>query len=239
MESQNYEYIGEELDVFALARNWKQYWGAKISPYLGAEVLEVGVGIGGTTQVLYQASYRRWLAIEPDSTMLKGLLEAQKAGNFPTEIEFRQAIVGDLGQDELFDSIIYIDVLEHIEKDAQELEDAAKHLKKGGYLIVLSPAFQFLYTEFDKAIGHYRRYRKADMPRISPKNLKAVKAFYLDGLGMSTSLVNRFFLHSPKPNPRQIKFWDRFLIPISRYCVDPLVFYSFGRSVIFVWQLEG
>jgi ubiquinone/menaquinone biosynthesis C-methylase UbiE len=239
MAAINYEYIGEELDVFALAVNWKQYWGTKIRPYLGQEVLEVGAGIGGTTRVLYVPGYQRWLALEPDSAMIKGLLGEQQAGNFPAAIEFRQGLVSDLGQDELFDSIIYIDVLEHIEKDTQELLNAARHLKKGGYLIVLSPAFQFLYTEFDKAIGHYRRYRKADMARISPKSLKPVRAFYLDALGMTASLGNLFFLHSPKPNPRQIRFWDRVLIPISRYLLDPLVFYSFGRSVIFIWQLEA
>jgi SAM-dependent methyltransferase len=239
METKTFEYLGEELDVFALAVNWKQYWGAKIKPYLGAEILEVGAGIGGTTQVLYQADYQRWLALEPDGRMIRALLEQQKAGQFPEAIEFRQGIVTDLGEDERFDSIIYIDVLEHIEKDAEELQEAAKHLKKGAYLIVLSPAFQFLYTEFDKAIGHYRRYRKSDMPRISPKSLKPVKAFYLDALGMSTSLVNRFFLHSATPNPRQIKFWDSLLIPVSRLVIDPIVFYSFGRSVIFVWQREA
>lgn len=239
MPSSDYDYVGEELDVFALALNWKNYWGEKIRPYLGQDILEVGAGIGGTTRVLYRPSYRRWLAIEPDGVMLDGLVAEQRAGNFPAAIEFRQAMVSDLGANELFDSIVYIDVLEHIENDAEELAEAAKHLKAGGHLIVLSPAFQFLYTEFDKAIGHYRRYRRRDMPRISPKSLKPTKAFYLDAIGMSASLANLLFLHSPKPNPRQITFWDKMLIPISRYLLDPLVFYSFGRSVIFIWQKEA
>jgi hypothetical protein len=56
-----------------------------------------------------------------------------------------------------FDSIIYIDVLEHIDADRDELERAANALQPGGFLVVLAPSHQWLYTALDKALGHYRR----------------------------------------------------------------------------------
>lgn len=63
-----------------------------------------------------------------------------------------------LPRDSRFDTILYIDVLEHIADDRAELVEAARRLNPGGYLVVLSPAHQWLFTAFDAAIGHVRRY---------------------------------------------------------------------------------
>ena len=74
--------------------------------------------------------------------------------------------------DRWFASILNIDVLEHLEADHQEVAMVAKLLRPQRHLIVLSPAYQFLFTEFDAAIGHYRPYNKAALrlhaSRVSP-----------------------------------------------------------------------
>ena len=59
-----------------------------------------------------------------------------------------------------FETIIYLNVLEHIENDLKEIDDALSKINKGGYLIIVVPAHQKLYTNFDKEIGHFRRYDK-------------------------------------------------------------------------------
>ena len=59
-----------------------------------------------------------------------------------------------------FNSIIYSDVIEHIKDDEKEIKIALKKLNKNGYLIIMVPAFQYLYSEYDKSIGHFRRYEK-------------------------------------------------------------------------------
>jgi SAM-dependent methyltransferase len=232
----SYKYLGEELDVFALAENWKHYWQYKIKKYLGPTVLEVGAGIGGTTRALYTSEYQRWVALEPDGLMLDNLKAQQNTGKFPMQVELKHGTLDLLPENDLYHSIIYIDVLEHIEADRAELEKAARHLRAGGYLIVLSPAYQFLFTEFDAAIGHYRRYRAKQLHALTPHSLRIEKSFYLDSVGMMTSLLNKFILHSSKPTASQIKLWDRMIVPVSRWFVDPLVGYRMGRSVICVWQ---
>ena len=63
-------------------------------------------------------------------------------------------------QEKKFDTILYMDVLEHIENDEKEINKALKQLNSGGYLIFFVPAYQFLYSDFDKAIGHIKRYNK-------------------------------------------------------------------------------
>jgi SAM-dependent methyltransferase len=231
-----FEYMGDELEIFKHAHNWKRYWGSQVQPYLGQRVLEVGAGIGGTTQVLCSEQYDYWLGIEPDQMMLQQLLEQQAAGMYPSCCEFKAETIQTLSHDLLFDSIIYIDVLEHIEQDKQEVTAAVQHLRPGGYLIVLSPAFQFLYTPFDKAIGHYRRYTRKMLRQLTPPNCQIVKETYLDTTGMLASLTNLLFLRASQPSVQQILFWDRLMIPISRYFVDHITFHQFGRSILFIWQ---
>lgn len=235
-QSHDFAYIGSELSVFSKATNWKQYWGSKIKPYLGSTVLEVGAGIGGTTQVLASPEFDLWLGIEPDAAMVKDLNSRLNQGEFPDNCQFKVATVDDLSSDQLFDSIIYIDVLEHIEDHQAEVTKAIEHLKPGGHLIVLSPAFQFLFTEFDEAIGHYRRYTRQMMVDLTPTNATVVNAFYLDAVGMLTSIANKLLLRSSQPNERQIWLWDKWLVPISKTVVDRLIGYSAGRSVVCIWQ---
>jgi 2-polyprenyl-3-methyl-5-hydroxy-6-metoxy-1,4-benzoquinol methylase len=67
-----------------------------------------------------------------------------------------------------FDTIIYLDVLEHIADDRAELACAARLLSPQGCVIVLSPAHQFLFSPFDQAVGHYRRYSRATLRDLTP-----------------------------------------------------------------------
>lgn len=234
---QAYTYVGEELDLFALAINWKRYWHSKISPFLGAQVLEVGAGIGATTRVLLEDNphYDLWLGLEPDTAMVADLIQSKEQGQFPAYCQFQVGTIEALSPGQRFDSILYIDVLEHIEHDAAEIALAAEHLSDGGYLIVLSPAYQYLYSEFDKSIGHFRRYDRQMLAALTPPTLKTSKALYVDSMGLLTSLSNRLLLHAPLPTRRQILLWDRVLVPLSKI-TDPLSLYRVGRSIIYVWQ---
>jgi SAM-dependent methyltransferase len=237
MSETNFEYIGNELDVFQYATNWKRYWSRCLKPFLGSDILEVGAGLGINTKLLCNPSYNQWLAIEPDNNMITDLTNQQEAGVFPDNCEFRETTIQSLLDTELFDTIMYIDVLEHIKHDSQELIDAATHLSPGGYLIVLSPAYQYLYTSFDKAIGHYRRYTANMMSDITPPECRIEKIFYLDSVGLLASLGNQMFLKQSEPSRQQILFWDRMMVPLS-YSIDWIIRYRAGRSVIAVWQKE-
>src|SRR5262249_52253894 len=93
----------------------------------------------------------------------------------------------------------------------------------------------WLFTPFDAAIGHYRRYAKGMLRGVAPAGLPLVRLAYLDAAGMLASLGNRLVLRSAVPTPTQIAVWDRFLVPFSRW-IDPLLGYSIGKSVLAVWQ---
>ncbi len=230
-------YIGNELTLFAHAQNWKRYFAGVMAP-LGPRVLEVGAGLGATTAALCDGSQDEWLCLEPDRTLLAEVESLVRNGALPACCRARAGTVGDLEPGERFDAILYIDVLEHIEADRAELAQAAAHLAPGGRLVVLSPAYPFLYSPFDKAIGHYRRYTRGSLAALTPPGCRLTLLRYLDSVGLLTSLANRLFLRQSLPTQAQILFWDRNLVPLSRR-LDPLLGFRAGRSIIAIWERAG
>ncbi len=231
----DFKYRGSELETFAHAVNWKRYWSELIVPFLGHDVLEVGSGIGANTAVLAPKHPGRWTSLEPDRELLEEARQRLVAAGVGHCCSFECGTVRSLEASRRFDSVLYLDVLEHIENDRLELEDAAQRLIPGGRVLVLAPAHQALFTEFDRAIGHVRRYDKQSLAAIAPAALTRERLFYVDSVGLGASLANRWFLHQSAPALAQIEFWDRMMVPISRV-LDPLLLRSLGKSIIGVWR---
>ena len=234
-EAQEFVYSGTELELFAAAQNWKGYWRREIDPFLGQQVLEPGAGIGATARTLNHRSYGGWLGLEPDATMCR-VVEAAIAGG---RLSANHAIVcgtsHDLKEQDRFDTVLYIDVLEHIEDDGAELQRVAQHLMPGGHIIIVSPAHNFLYTPFDRKIGHFRRYDRAMLKAILPRGLTIERMRYLDSVGLLASLANKVILKSDTPKASQILFWDSVLVRASLW-VDRLTFHRLGKSILCVMK---
>lgn len=227
------QYIGQELDLFRHARAWKAYYSSIVKTFVQGDVLEVGGGIGGTTPYLLGEAVRSYTIMEPDPA-LHQLLKTNTAslpGN--GRILTINQTVHDLPATPCYDAIVYIDVLEHIKDDVQEVKDAFARLRPGGKLILLSPAFEKLRSPFDYAVGHWRRYTIQDLRRMMPECGRVVEARYFDCVGAALSLGNRLVTKDAMPTEKQILFWNRFIIPLSRL-MDPLFKKWWGRSVLVV-----
>lgn len=231
-----FKYVGSELDLFAAASNWKQYWSRQIQPFIRGDVVEVGAGVGSNTRFLDPGGASgRWVCLEPDAELNGRLVRNFQQAEPMREYEIVCGTLASLiGQQ--FDTIIYIDVLEHIESDGEELKQAASHLRPGGHVIVLSPAHQHLFSPFDAAIGHFRRYNRAMLRALSPVSLRLERMMYLDSAGLILSAVNKILLRQSTPTKAQLQFWDRCIVPISRV-LDRLLLYSLGKTIIAVWRL--
>lgn len=228
-----------ELGLFANAVIWKKYYAKMLSPHIHGNVAEIGAGLGATTAFLQDAvigqdrSFRSWLCVEPDERNCREIekhIHEDKRQNTAVQCGTLQ----DLGKKD-FDTIIYIDVLEHIADDRAELALAAKMLTLGGKLVVLVPAHQYLRSPFDEIVGHHRRYSNRTLRAVAPSELKAVFVRYLDSVGILTSLMNRWILKQEMPTDKQIKFWDRKIVPVSKI-IDPLTGFTLGKSVVGVWE---
>jgi len=230
-------YIGNELSLFEKAINWKAYYGSKLKPYLRNRVLEVGAGIGGTTLSLCDGSQVDWLCVEPDASLAGEITKLLKAKKLSSCCRVHIGTLEDLPAEALFDTIMYIDVIEHIEDDQRELALAYQHLAPNGILIVLVPAYQWLYSSFDKAIGHYRRYTRPILLKAMPPKAKILQALYLDSVGLLASGANKLLLKQSDPTAKQIKLWDSIMVPLSKIA-DKVVQHNFGKSVLVIARKE-
>lgn len=233
--NESIDYIGDELELFKNALNWKDYFSNKIAKSIHGDVLEVGAGIGINTKFLARnpTKISSWTLIEPDEKLAR-----QIKGNIAKlNIDNKTIINGTIKTvlDKKFDTIIYIDVLEHIKESQKEIELAKKCLKPNGHLIILVPAYNFLFNTFDEKIGHYRRYNKKILLKEVNSKLTVVNLFYLDSVGFFASLMNKVILKKELPSLANISLWDNYMIPLSRLS-DKLFLNSFGKSLIGVFR---
>jgi SAM-dependent methyltransferase len=233
--SEDRPYEGQELELFAEARNWKRYWSGTIRRHLGKSVLEVGAGLGTNTPYLVGPEQESWLCLEPDAALTAQIPKTLAEMPRGEIVKTRTGTLRDVPADQFFDTILYIDVLEHIEDDHGEMNSALAHLSPRGKIIVLSPAHPGLYTEFDRALGHYRRYTRRSLRACTPRDATPVELFALDSFGLMASVANKLLLHQSIPSRKQIAFLDRCLVPVSRV-TDPLIGFSLGKSLIAIWQ---
>ncbi len=224
-----YAYPGGELELFGKACGWKRYWCKRIARFVHGAVLEVGAGMGANTRALSGLPYQRWVALEPDRSLAERIV-LPPGGRHSVVV----GTVQDMAASERFDTILYLDVLEHIRDDRAELARAGARLTPGGALVVLAPAFEGLFTSFDRRIGHFRRYTKRSLRSIVPPGFSEREMTYLDSAGLLASLGNRLLLRATLPTESQILFWDRFLVPCS-VRLDRLLGGAVGKSILGVW----
>jgi 2-polyprenyl-3-methyl-5-hydroxy-6-metoxy-1,4-benzoquinol methylase len=227
-------YEGDELDLFKSARRWKTYWSSKVRPLLGKSVLEVGAGLGTNTPYLIGPRQEKWMCLEPDPALAGQILLNVTSAAKSTQLEVRVGTLNDLPPELLFDTLIYIDVLEHIENDGGELMRALSYLRPGGKIVVLSPAHPWLFTPFDAAIGHYRRYTKSSLAALTPAGASLQEIYYLDSVGLLAALANKLLLKQSMPSLAQILFWDKWLVTASRV-LDLLIQFQLGKTLVGVW----
>jgi SAM-dependent methyltransferase len=228
-------YVGSELDLFAEARTWKRYWSGRLAPYLGRRILDVGAGLGATAKLLASHSFDHYLALEPDPELAGRIRDDVEAGRLPASVSVQVGTTADLTAVPAFDTVLYIDVLEHIADDRGELERAQRLLLPGGLVVVLAPAHQWLYSPFDAAVGHERRYSKASLLAAKPPSLACEALFYLDSIGLLASAANRWLFNASLPTPAQIRLWDGAMVPNSRWA-DRLAAGTLGKTVVGVFR---
>jgi SAM-dependent methyltransferase len=233
-------YAGGELDLFAEARRWKRYFADVLAPHIRGHALEVGAGIGSTLRALAQSrSVKAWTVLEPDPALFARLEEVAREveGARGIPVRARAGTLAGLPDGERFDAVVYVDVLEHIEDDRGELARAFERLRPGGRLVVLAPAHPALFSEFDRQVGHQRRYDRSSLSAVAPPDARLVALRYLDSVGLLASLGNRLLLRAPLPSRGQILAWDALMVPASRV-LDRLSLGHLGKSVVAVWERD-
>jgi len=116
-----------------------------------------------------------------------------------------------------YDSIVMVNVLEHIPDDVGALRALKASLNPGGRIIVYVPAFNVLYSRFDRAIGHYRRYRRKTLALAFRRaGLEDARVHYVNGLGFFAWLVHARVLRQTPTRGWATRLYDRTAVPVLR-----------------------
>jgi 2-polyprenyl-3-methyl-5-hydroxy-6-metoxy-1,4-benzoquinol methylase len=184
-------------------------------PYLGASTLEVGAGHGAITQHL--ARGRRLVATDLSDSCLSAL--RSRFADSPN-VQVRRMDLRSIDVRETFDSVVLINVLEHIHDDRGTLRALSERLNPGGNCLIYVPAFNWLYGALDRDIGHYRRYSKRRLAAVaSEAGLQPVALRYVNLLAIpawSVYASARFHRHDTRSAGRSLNLWDRVGVPVTR-----------------------
>jgi phospholipid N-methyltransferase len=223
-------YPQTALKRFDTANLWIKYIILQIKDYLKDNILEVGAGYGSFTKS-YINNFKDILLLDSDKNNIKSLI---KKFNENKNIKVLKSEVRDLKQN--FNTIIYFNVLEHIEADILEIENSIQKLNIGGHLIILVPAHQKLYSKLDRAVGHYRRYDINFFKKNIFKNARIVELKYLDIFGYFLYFLNKFFFKEETfPTKLKIFIWDKIFTPFT-IVVDFLFRYKFGKNILCIYK---
>jgi SAM-dependent methyltransferase len=188
----------------------------EISPWLGQRVLEVGCGIGTYTAEMAVGS-RKVVAMDMERAFIDEA--ARRLGQHPNV----QLICGDATEtqlpktnDEPFDTVVLLDVLEHIEDDVALLARLRSRLRPGGHLVLKVPAMPSLYSPMDEAIGHWRRYGRRGLTQvISRAGLEVVRVWAFNTAAVPGWWWNGRVLKLRSPPQEQVALYNR-LVPVLR-----------------------
>ncbi len=208
----------EELTELSTADRFTAWIVDAFSSMIGPRVLEVGAGLGAiATHIAVQHPDSRIVAIEPAENVFP-LLVDRVAGH--PNLVARQVTSAELATTglDVFDTVLYVNVLEHIEHDVAELKLAHHLLDHGGSVGVFVPAMPSLYGSLDYKSGHYRRY--------TPERLRAalheagfvdIDVWYFDALGVVPYWVLYRLCDRSRLDRVASTGYDRVVVPISRW----------------------
>jgi hypothetical protein len=139
--------------------------------------------------------------------------------------------------DRRYDSIVMMNVLEHIEDDAAALTTLREALNPGGRLVVYVPAFMLLYSDFDRDIGHFRRYRKKPLRLLMEQSgYEVVDSRYVNSVGALGWFAYSRVLGRKPSDQLTVSACDRIVVPVVRR-VETRISPPFGLSVLVVGRV--
>lgn len=222
------------LEAISQAAAFNEWMYDTIAPFCSGKIIELGSGIGNISTFFIRDkkdivlsdlrdNYRQYLM---DKFRLP---EPNVRSVDMVHDNFEKEYVDLLGQ---FDTVFALNVVEHIEDHHLAMRNAAKLLKKNGNLIILVPAYQWLYNAFDRELGHYRRFTKKTLSLFIPNNVELVKMRYFNFAGIPGWFVSGSILKKKEISPNAMRLFNRAL-PIVKL-TDLILFKKVGLSVWFV-----
>ena len=229
-----YEFADRELlstlSVLEGATDYTDWLIEMFGPHLTGEIVELGAGSGTITAHL--ANYGAVTAIEPSERAIESLQR-----RFAADSRVR-VVHGDVSAlpSASCDTVVLSNVLEHVPDDAAVLSRIHDALRPDGRIVVFAPAFDALYSEFDRQIGHYRRYQLNHLrSNLRSAGFDVVEARYVNSIGALAWLIWARLLGRTPTAAGPVTVYNQLFLPLLRR-IERSLRVPFGQSILVVGQ---
>jgi SAM-dependent methyltransferase len=231
MEMATVTYEGRDLEVLADMPNYYAWIMDHFGPRVRGRVIEYGAGRGTVSEHLWPLAETLTL-VEPSPNLAEHLRERFAGQSAVTvraetlEQHIDSVLPGTV------DTIVMVNILEHVEHDEEALAKLLRALAPGGALLIFVPALQFLMAPLDRIHGHFRRYHRPDLTaKVAAAGGKVEFCRYFDFPGVAPWLLLNKMLGSTTFNPALVKIYDRGVVPMARR-LESYVPPPFGKNLI-------
>lgn len=231
-ENPNYSGSGE-LFIAEVMNNYNSFIvkSAMEGSHDAKRVVDFGAGIGTLSLVFKELFSIETLCIEIDSKNKEYLTE-RNLDHIDSLEELKESV----------DLIFSSNVLEHIEDDVSTLEEMINKLSLNGKIYLYLPAKMLLWSALDDKVGHFRRYEINELKvKCKKAGLKIEKLHYADSIGFFGSLLTKILGYDSDKGIGSIsslKFYDKYLFPISKLLDAIGAKYLFGKNIILLASKE-
>ena len=229
------DFVTSDLEIMSHAHNYQAWMQSLCQRFLGAQVLEIGSGIGNMSKgILRNEKVERLTCVDPEEACIH-------ACQATLEKEFDQErftmLHGDYPHVSLdentYDTAICFNVLEHLKEPEASIIETARVLKPGGDFVILVPAFECIRGNIDERLEHVHRYSKADLRKLMKQaGLDIEYMRYFNIVGFIGWFVNFRVLKRDAQSQKQVLFYDRVVFPIQEFFERITPWQPLGQSLL-------
>lgn len=221
------------LEVLTEAKNYNRWIAANFYSYIQAPLLEFGSGIGNISELI--SSYTPLCLTDTDEQLLAHLNDKFSHINDVSVNFFDITQPPPEHLVESFQTVIGINVLEHVEDDEKALLHLGNVLKPSGRLLLLVPSKKWAYTELDRELGHFRRYEKKELgEKLAKASFQIEKLYFFNIVGLMSWIIRDKIQRSGGLRPYQVSSFDT-IVPILKF-IESKVSMPLGISLIAIAQ---
>ncbi|MCP2346267.1 class I SAM-dependent methyltransferase [Nonomuraea roseoviolacea] len=218
------------------AKNYRQYELDMVAPHVGRSMLEIGSGLGHFAEQFLPRLDR--LVVSDFDPYCVEQLRKRFAGRDDIDV-LQFGLPTEIPLEDKVDTVVMMNVLEHIEDDAGALRSLAKVTLPGGRIIIWVPGYMQLYGDFDRKVGHVQRYTPKTLRSTVAKaglDIDVLKPInFLGGIAWWAAVRRGGVGY---PDPRLVKIYDRTVVPATRL-IERFVTPPFGQTVFCVARVPG
>ncbi|MEP6900470.1 MAG: class I SAM-dependent methyltransferase [Actinomycetota bacterium] len=233
-------YVGKDLEAMSFAVNYHKWILEEFRPFLGKKLVEVGAGTGSFSEMLINEKLENLALVEP-SGMFDFLEQNISQIETSVTVNYYNAIFSETA-DKLNakpDTVIYVNVLEHIEDDRGELQKVYETLETGGHCLIFVPALMSLYGAFDEKVGHFRRYTKNELEeKARTAGFEIVKSNYFDFVGIFPWYIKYKLLKSDRLESGVVTAYDKFAVPVTKQ-FERFLKFPVGKNILTVLKKQA